>query len=277
MTRRRLSSPSFDLFTPYDWFIPGWIDFMWTGILLIVGLLLGAVVTLSMNRAGFAPIYIQLVSYPLLFIPAMLYASVMSKRNQFRIEPHPLDRNGHWNVPTALVAALSILSAAILCDPVSLLLPPMPERLVEAMKILSEGPLWACILCTVVFAPFFEEWLCRGIILRGLLGKMRPVWAIVLSALIFALIHGNLWQGIPAFLLALLLGYVYYKTGSLKLTMLMHAVNNLCSILLARIPGTDATTSLWDLFPVKAWYFILLAAAAAILAWSIRYFAKKTA
>ena len=270
MVRRRPSSPSFDLFTPYDWFIPGWIDFMWVGILLIAGLILSAGVTISLNRAGFAPIYIQLISYPLLFIHSMLYASAMSKRNQFRIEPKPLDRSEYWKWPVALTAVLSILSAAILCDPISQLLPPMPESLQEALKILSEGPLWACILCTVVFAPFFEEWLCRGIILRGLLGKMRPAWAIALSALVFGLIHANLWQGLPAFLLALLLGFVYYKTGSLKLTMLMHAVNNLSSVLLMRLPGWDAETTFWDLFPSKGWYFVLLAAAAGILVFCLK-------
>lgn len=270
MKRRRLSSPSFDLFTPYDWFIPGWIDFMWIGALLIVGLLLSAGLTISLSHAGFAPIYIQLISYPLLFIPSMLYASVMSRRNQFRIEPRPLDRGEHWNGPAALTATLAILAAAILCDPVSLLLPPMPENLSAALKMLSEGPLWACLLCTVVFAPFFEEWLCRGIILRGLLGKMRPVWAIVLSALVFGLIHANLWQGIPAFFLALLLGYVYFKTGSLKLTMLMHAVNNLCSVLLMRLPGWDTATTFWDLFPSKGWYFVLLATAALILCFCLK-------
>ncbi len=51
---------------------------------------------------------------------------------------------------------------------------------------------------------------------------MNPALAIAISAIFFATIHGNLWQGISAFILGSFFGYVYYKTGSLKLTMLMH-------------------------------------------------------
>ena len=49
----------------------------------------------------------------------------------------------------------------------------------------------------------------------------------------------NLWQAIPAFIIGVVLGYVYYKTGSLKLTMLMHCVNNTLSVILSRIPGLE--------------------------------------
>jgi membrane protease YdiL (CAAX protease family) len=61
----------------------------------------------------------------------------------------------------------------------------------------------------------------------------------MISALIFGLIHGNLWQAIPAFIIGVILGYVYYKTGSLKLTMLMHCVNNTLSVIVSRIPAFE--------------------------------------
>ena len=73
-------------------------------------------------------------------------------------------------------------------------------------------------------------------ILRGMLRKVHPAWAIIISAIFFAIIHFNPWQGIPAFALGCLFGLVYWKTGSLKLTILMHAVNNLTSVILSRIP-----------------------------------------
>ena len=74
-------------------------------------------------------------------------------------------------------------------------------------------------------------------ILRGLLKRTSPKWAIVISAIFFAFIHMNLWQAVPAFLMGLVFGYVYYKTGSLKLTMLMHFANNIMVLILSNIPS----------------------------------------
>ena len=74
-------------------------------------------------------------------------------------------------------------------------------------------------------------------IMRGLLGRMSPFAAITISAAFFAVIHFNPWQAIPAFILGLLFGFVYYKTGSLKLTMLMHCVNNTMAAVFSRIPA----------------------------------------
>ena len=271
MKRYHPRSRSFDLLSAYDWFIPGWIDFLWIGITLLAGVILALFATLSLTKAGFAPIYIQLISYPLMFIPTMLLASSLSRRNLFRGEPRPLDRNKNWNAASVLTAVAGMLALAFLCDPVTLLLPPMPENLLNAMKMLGEGPLWASLLCTCVFAPFFEEWLCRGIVLRGLLGKTGALWAIPVSAVFFALIHANLWQGIPAFLTGLFLGYVYWKTGSLKTTMLMHAANNLASVLVMRIPGWEEAETFYELFPVKAWYWLAFAGAAVVFVLAVKF------
>ena len=119
------------------------------------------------------------------------------------------------------------------------------------------------LLSVSVFAPFFEEWLCRGVILRGLLKKVKPVWAITISALIFGLIHGNLWQAIPAFIIGMILGYVYYKTGSLKLTMLMHCVNNTLSVVVSRIPGLEDVEFFAQV--MSPWAYVLVVLAFAVV------------
>ena len=62
------------------------------------------------------------------------------------------------------------------------------------------------------------------------------------------------------------MGYVYYRTGSLKLTMLMHCANNTLSVLLAKLGGEAArdAASLLDLMP--AWkYAILFVVGAALV------------
>jgi hypothetical protein len=109
------------------------------------------------------------------------------------------------------------------------------DIVMEVLKSMTTGPFWSSFLLVAIFAPIFEEWLCRGMVLRGLLTKMKPVWAIVISAAFFALIHANPWQALNAFLIGLMMGYVYYKTGSLILTMIIHFVNNGTAVVLSNI------------------------------------------
>ena len=117
-------------------------------------------------------------------------------------------------------------------------------------------------------APFFEEWLCRGMVLRGLLNYkkvgtdkrgMHPAAAIAISAFFFAFIHLNPWQAIPAFLMGLVFGYVYYKTGSLKLTMLMHFTNNTFALCMAQTSWGEAENML-EIMPVKLYVIAVIAA-----------------
>ena len=150
-----------------------------------------------------------------------------------------------------------------------MLLPDMPSWLEETMKkMLENTPVWVTLISVSVFAPLFEEWLCRGIVLRGLLKTMRPFSAIAVSAAFFAILHMNPWQAIPAFLLGILFGYAYYKTGSLKLTMLMHCVNNTCAVILSRIPEFKDAETFMDILSPWA-YWSIFAASLLIVACSI--------
>jgi hypothetical protein len=209
--------------------------------------------------------YATLIAYPLQFLPAMLYVGYKSRKNSFDSKGFALDSNNFAPVGGALGAlfvVLGTLSAAFATDAINSIMPPMPAWLENALKSMTTGSFWVNFICVSIMAPFFEEWLCRGLILRGLLyrSKLKPVWAIVISAAIFALIHMNPWQAIPAFILGVLFGYVYYKTGSLKLTMLMHFANNTMSLVAAQIPALkDADNWVDILGKERYWLYFVLA------------------
>ena len=82
---------------------------------------------------------------------------------------------------------------------------------------------------TIIVAPIFEELLFRGIILNGLLNKYKnnSKKAIIYSAIIFGMVHLNIPQGINAFIAGIILGFIYYYTKSMKLSIFAHFVNNL--------------------------------------------------
>ncbi|SHK42450.1 CPBP family intramembrane glutamic endopeptidase [Paramaledivibacter caminithermalis] len=99
------------------------------------------------------------------------------------------------------------------------------EWVVEAFDEVFVNPIIAFIsLC--VIAPVFEEIIYRGIILEQLSKRYSFTTSIIVSGLIFAFIHANIHQGVNAFFIGLILGFIYLKTNSLLLCMLWHFANN---------------------------------------------------
>lgn len=107
------------------------------------------------------------------------------------------------------------------------------------------------IVLAVIMAPIFEEIVFRGIIQKGLINKgMNPATAIIISSVVFGLVHGNPWQFVGAVLLGCVLGLVYHKTKSLLLPVLLHAFNNLCSSILIFYGDTE---SFAEVFHISEW------------------------
>ncbi len=71
-----------------------------------------------------------------------------------------------------------------------------------------------------------EEMTFRGVLQQSLTRKMNPHTAIILSAAIFSFIHFQFYGFLPRMFLGILLGYMFYITGSLWTSILMHFLNN---------------------------------------------------
>ncbi|WP_461817197.1 lysostaphin resistance A-like protein [Faecalimonas sp.] len=88
--------------------------------------------------------------------------------------------------------------------------------------------------------PVAEEFMFRGIIYKRLSFITGRGKAMMLSALMFGLYHGNLVQAIYGFVLGYLAVYIYEKYGSLKASILFHATINLTSVI-----GTELGLYTW--------------------------------
>ena len=246
--KRHTGRGSYDLFSNYSHFLPGFGGILGVLGLFMLGALIGNLLVLGMQVLSpeFASEYGIIVSYPVMFIPAMLFASAKSRFDENFTTGYRMDSSnfGRFSgIQMAAIVTIATLAAAFMAEALSALMPPMPAWLEETMKQMLNAPLWITLISVSVFAPLFEEWLCRGVVLRGLLAKSSPLTAITVSAAFFAVIHFNPWQALPAFILGLLFGYVYYKTGSLKLTMLMHCANNTMAAIFSRIPAFEEAES----------------------------------
>jgi len=122
------------------------------------------------------------------------------------------------------------------------LLPELDESLAATFHKVAHAPLGYIVLC--LFAPFIEEMVFRGAILRSLLsGKMNPWVAISVSAALFAVAHGNLSQMPHAFITGILLGWMYLRTGSILPGVAFHWVNNtICYAGIIIAPGLETMT-----------------------------------
>lgn len=115
---------------------------------------------------------------------------------------------------------------------------PPPEFVAKflAELFLMKGRFFSMFFLLVIVAPLSEELLFRGIILRGLLSRYRPMSAILLSSMLFALMHLNPWQTISAFTLGLIYGWFYLRTGSVWPGVVGHAINNGIALIMATAP-----------------------------------------
>lgn len=103
----------------------------------------------------------------------------------------------------------------------------MSDNMVELFSGIMKQPLGYLILG--ILAPITEEIVFRGALLRVLLetfGHQKRWIAIVISALIFAVIHGNVAQGTHAFIGGIALGWLYMRTRSVLPGIVLHWVNN---------------------------------------------------
>ncbi len=86
------------------------------------------------------------------------------------------------------------------------------------------------VLATAIVPALVEEFACRGLVL-GALRKYGDGFAVMVSSILFGLIHGN-FQQIPfAFMVGLILGFVTVKCNSIWPAVLIHFYNNLSSVI----------------------------------------------
>lgn len=90
--------------------------------------------------------------------------------------------------------------------------------------VLTSNPI-IMALVTVVIAPLGEEFLFRRLIIDRT-RRYGELPALILSALMFGAFHLNFYQFFYAFLIGLVFGYIYLKTGRLRYSIALHAVIN---------------------------------------------------
>lgn len=121
----------------------------------------------------------------------------------------------------------------------------MSESFQESEQLLFSGPFIIQIVGIGIIIPICEELIYRGLIYMRMRQYLNVNLAIVVSALIFGIVHGNIVQGIYAFLIGILFAYAYEKYGSLKAPVILHISANILSLILTVVnPSFDSSSML---------------------------------
>ncbi|MDD6212122.1 MAG: type II CAAX endopeptidase family protein [Clostridiales bacterium] len=131
-------------------------------------------------------------------------------------------RAGHW-FRCFLVCCFLILAGNLLGllvnDGLALLLNHQPANILD--DVMGESSILYNMVGTVLLAPFFEEMVFRKMMIDRL-NRLGDWPAMVVSALLFAMFHGNFYQFFYALGIGLLLGYIYVRTGRIRYTIFLH-------------------------------------------------------
>lgn len=125
----------------------------------------------------------------------------------------------------------------------------MPEAMEQLLMRMMGNPFG--YLAIGIMAPLAEEVVFRGAILRTLLRVFGNRWhwvAIAISALVFGAVHGNLPQFVHATIIGMLLGWMYYRTGSIVPGIVLHWVNNSIAFVTYNLMPGVQDAKLIDLF-----------------------------
>lgn len=266
-------------------------------VLLILGIVLGFGIALIFSLFGMAVGYLKpgtffsdwITKAGMLFgtIGFILPAWIYFKRSQ--IPPIPAFRFHRVTWITIAASFLFALGMVILTDALDKQIAPginrfldetigtvipelQSERIMKAMmeQFLFKNLLSAFLLVSaaVLAAAYCEEMVIRGFFQHALENRLKPAWAILISSIVFSMIHFNPWGGIQIFIVAIALGFIAFYTNSIVPTIIIHGLNNLIFILLVNIGkehlswyGTETSVH----GPIVAAGFVLAIAGMALL------------
>lgn len=107
------------------------------------------------------------------------------------------------------------------------------KRFNDSIKMIYTNNIPIQLIAAGIIIPIIEELIFREIMFRRLRATYNTVAAIIISSLAFAIFHGNITQGVYAFILGVFIAYVYAERESLFLCIMIHIMANITSILMS--------------------------------------------
>lgn len=252
---------------------PSWLDLMVMIVIFFAATLIGGACMFFIKRSApeMERELVNAITYAVQFTLAI--GGICLYRRHRGAQGSPFHFAFRWyNASLVLLGIVLIIATSIAIEPV---INAFPEHWFERLNTAIGRGGWA-ILMTVLLAPVFEEMLFRGLILESARQKWGTSAAIMISAVLFGLVHAPILpQMLNAFVMGVIMGYIYILTDSLFSVIVIHAVNNGIAYMLLEITGNQATdvraiigndTAYWIVYAVSLAIFIAAVVCMAVIA-----------
>ena len=133
----------------------------------------------------------------------------------------------------------TLLWGLVLIVALSVLIAPLMRLLPEVKTNVPTGLI--SMLCVVILAPIFEEVLFRGKIFSVFSATLSPLLSALASALLFGVMHGNVAVALEAFVVGIVLSYIYILKGSIFAPILLHIMNNIVAYVMMTFKYQERT------------------------------------
>lgn len=151
----------------------------------------------------------------------------------------------------------------------------MIQLMAQLLEFKSIADLVIGIVVIALIPALAEELVFRGII-QNLLAKIlnRADLSIILTALVFSIIHMQFAGFLPRFLLGLILGFIYFRAGNLWVVIVLHFINNAVQVFTFHFMSSDILTELTKIQEPPDLYLSIISCLLFFLL--IFYFNKRT-
>lgn len=212
-----------------------------TGIGTVLVLLLSIILRLAVPGLLDNIYAVWILTYAPIFgvggLLAWLLMRILPKQDLYR----PGMTVGYWG-RSFCVCMMLMYAGALLGSWISNLISGGEQEMEAFQKQINETPIWLVILVVVIIGPIVEELVFRKLMIDRLI-VFGDVPAILFSAITFSLYHGTFSQLFYTFLIGLVFGYIYIRSGRIHNTIILHmCINFLGSVvglLITRATGVS--------------------------------------
>lgn len=163
----------------------------------------------------------------IMLVPAFLYVTVLKPDNLGQIN---FSSPSLTNVIKIILFTFCVMPFITILNSISTIF--VENHAANTMSYLTSNPLWLNILFIALIPAICEEYLFRGLLFHGY-KRRNPLKAILMSSLLFGLIHMNVNQFIYAFVMGCILCMLVYATGTVLSSMIAHFIFNGINVVLS--------------------------------------------
>lgn len=205
---------------------PSWGDLLTLLGVFIVATVLGSLLTGVLQKigsvsVGFGSFLGYVIQFSLVIIFGLFQRKIRSPQGT-RLLKFGLAK---LDFVIILWGTIMVLATGVVIEP---LLNLFPETYLDRLGNIMAAGGWM-MFTSIVIAPIMEEILFRGILQDALMRKYGVFVGILIASAVFGIVHIIPQQVVNAFMIGIVLGYIYYRTGALLPVILIHCINNAIS------------------------------------------------